>query len=348
MNETRSTQTVPNYPQVLAIGAMIPELLSQDSRWQIIKTYQNCSYWRDIDNQLICVGNERIGRGPFTITCSAVPPFSSEQSPPAEMLFARNRIFDHRGRVCLNLDGAPLWQAGFATSAPDSAALADDLALLRVAARRSAPAESLGALIPTLCHFSGQQPVATTPVASLVHRLVLDTIEQLRQVATTHPESALPTTIAISLQRLIGLGYGLTPSGDDFCAGYLLGLAKMQQNGTALSLAGLLHDAAQRRTTAVSLAFFRALARGLVTQTHHQLLDCLGNQHCSQRHRILRDTADHGGTSGWDTLAGLVFGIEQAIAMSQIKDNQRFRHSALRARSGRRPPVDTCRVMGIN
>ncbi|BDD87942.1 DUF2877 domain-containing protein [Desulfofustis limnaeus] len=348
MNETRATQTVPNYPQVLAIGAMIPELLSQSSRWQIIKTYRNCSYCRDVENQLICIGNERIGRGPFTITCTAVLPFSAEQSPSAEVLFAHDQLFVHRGRVCLNLDGAPLWQAGFATSAPDLAALADDLALLSETARRSAPAESLGALIPTLCRFSGQEPVATTPVASLVHRHVLDTIEQLRQVVTTHPGSVLPTTIAASLQRLIGLGYGLTPSGDDFCAGYLLGLAKMQQSGTALSLAGLLHEAAQRRTTAVSLAFFQALARGLVTQMHHQLLECLGNTHCSQRHQTLFDTADHGGTSGWDTLAGLVFGIEQAIAMSQGKDKQRFRHSALHARSGRRPPVNTCRRAGIN
>lgn len=112
------------------------------------------------------------------------------------------------------------------------------------------------------------------------------------------------------LSALIGTGYGLTPSGDDFCCGVILGMARMQKGRGAERLAVALRQKAENKTTPVSLAYFKSLAEARVSETQAQLLNTFGISHEENLRLVLQRTAVHGSTSGWDMLAGFAFGVQ--------------------------------------
>jgi hypothetical protein len=105
-------------------------------------------------------------------------------------------------------------------------------------------------------------------------------------------------------QRLLGVGGGLTPSGDDFVGAALftlhhLGETQWQAAGHALSTA--IHT----RSHAISAALFTDLARGESFEPLHQLLSAT---HVGIEAMLAPATrlAAIGHSSGWDMLTGMI------------------------------------------
>lgn len=111
--------------------------------------------------------------------------------------------------------------------------------------------------------------------------------------------------LADEAQTLIGLGPGLTPSGDDFLGGMLLALRACGRGAHADSLWRWLKPRLAQRTSPISAAHLGAAAAG---EAHEALHDCL------DRLFLNRDGWDEaleridavGHCSGWDGLAGAV------------------------------------------
>jgi hypothetical protein len=139
-------------------------------------------------------------------------------------------------------------------------------------------------------------------ISSLLH-------ERVSRVTKNIAKDFAMTGRARGFDQLIGLGYGLTPSGDDFLAGVVMGFHKMQKHRQAILLARHLYSKAQGKTTTISLAFYRALADGRVAEPYLLYLDMIGRKENAQREHLFNRLTHFGGTSGWDTLAGIVFGI---------------------------------------
>ena len=125
---------------------------------------------------------------------------------------------------------------------------------------------------------------------------------------------------ACGLDQLIGLGYGLTPSGDDFLAGVVMGFHKMQKHREAMLLARHFYRKAEGKTTTISLAFYRALADGRVAELHLRFLEMIGGEDKTERENLFNQVTDFGGTSGWDTLAGIIFGIN--MVQQSLKESR--------------------------
>jgi hypothetical protein len=156
-----------------------------------------------------------------------------------------------------------------------------DLTLLRDAARGRTPAEGLGCL------------VAGTSNALCAHaQPALDAIDEWLA------GNALDARIA----QLIGLGPGLTPSGDDYLGGVMVALHSLGRNSQSTALWRWLEPRLAARTSAISAAHLAAAAAG---QAHEAL------------HRILAGEIDLdaldavGHCSGWDALAGAVAVLRQ-------------------------------------
>jgi hypothetical protein len=105
---------------------------------------------------------------------------------------------------------------------------------------------------------------------------------------------------AHAVRDLVGLGHGLTPSGDDFLAGALAALDALDQTNMHAALARAVIAAADR-TTPLSATFLRAAAAGHVGESLHAMIAAVltgdGDAALATARRI-------GHTSGWDTLAG--------------------------------------------
>jgi hypothetical protein len=123
-------------------------------------------------------------------------------------------------------------------------------------------------------------------------------------------------------RRLIGLGPGLTPSGDDFLVGCLRGLWLLHQNQRAASLmrqclrAGLLPDL-DDRTTRVGAEFVRhALGGAFAEILDWAALTLLAPAHLQAVRYAINRVLIQGETSGTDTTLGLLTCLEGLLCIS--------------------------------
>ena len=117
------------------------------------------------------------------------------------------------------------------------------------------------------------------------------------------------TTMIQTLLSLLGLGSGLTPSGDDFTIGLLLSLNRWQslfQPGLNLSvLNNKVVEAAYRNTTTLSANLIECATLGLADERLIQAVDYLAIGK-SQPAEIRSGLRDWGNSSGIDALVGMI------------------------------------------
>lgn len=157
-----------------------------------------------------------------------------------------------------------------------------DIGALEYAARGRVPSEGLGCLI-TLAHnaLSGHAQPA------------LDALERW----------LIGNALDDDAQMLIGLGPGLTPSGDDYLGGLLIALHALGRRPQAQGLWRWL-EPRLARTSAISGAHLAAAAAGEGHEALHACLHALASRNADWT-RTLDQVASVGHVSGWDALAGI-------------------------------------------
>jgi hypothetical protein len=106
--------------------------------------------------------------------------------------------------------------------------------------------------------------------------------------------------------QLIGLGPGLTPSGDDYLGGVLMALRWLGRSSQADSLWRWLEPRLAGRTSAISAAHLAAAAAGQVHEALHEVLENLSAWQVPDLLPSLAKLDRVGHSSGWDALAGIV------------------------------------------
>jgi hypothetical protein len=144
----------------------------------------------------------------------------------------------------------------------------------------------------------GRLLVGALPPFPLDHRV--DAAHAMANAAGTGDAEAFATAAL----RLLGVGGGLTPSGDDFVGAALftlhhLGIGDARWRETA----GALTAAARTRTHAVSAALFADLAAG---ESFAPLHDLLGAADTGAMLEPARRLTAIGHSSGWDMLCGMI------------------------------------------
>jgi len=129
--------------------------------------------------------------------------------------------------------------------------------------------------------------------------------------ACARDDAAAATPAALAL---LGLGGGLTPSGDDFVGGALfarrlLAAAHLADAPGWNRLAGVVTEAAATRTHPISAALLGDLARGCGHAPLHDLVAALAAGETARARRAAASLVRLGHSSGWDMLAGLGAGF---------------------------------------
>ena len=109
---------------------------------------------------------------------------------------------------------------------------------------------------------------------------------------------------------LIGLGPGLTPSGDDYLGGAMIALIMSGRAEDAASLARPALAMAAEGTNRISAAHLRAAAKGLGADALHRTIDALARADDAALAAGLRGLDAIGHSSGWDALAGAVSALK--------------------------------------
>lgn len=111
-------------------------------------------------------------------------------------------------------------------------------------------------------------------------------------------------------RTLIGLGPGLTPSGDDALVGFEAACSAV---GSALAgfVAGALDDV-DERTTAIAATFLQHAGRGEFAERLHGVLEDFVGSDDSRIWPAIERTIAWGASSGTDCLVGILLGLDAA------------------------------------
>lgn len=138
-------------------------------------------------------------------------------------------------------------------------------------------------------------------------------------------------TFELAASRLLGVGGGLTPSGDDVVGGMLFGLHVLHSAAGDDAAARRWHAAglgiltrAEQRTHAISAALLRDLASGQTYDALHDLANTLFQADASATHpeNLARAIAHAravtaiGHSSGWDMLTGFLASLTGTLAFT--------------------------------
>jgi len=182
--------------------------------------------------------------------------------------------------VTVSLESASSWAAP-----PAQRAARPNLAALRSCLDGHVPDEGLGCVI---LGVHNALSVHAQPALEAIDRWLAG--------------NALGTEIA----QLIGLGPGLTPSGDDYLGGVLVALRWVGRGAQADSLWRWLEPRLAAGTSAISAAHLAAAAGGEAHEALHEVLRDMSAWEAPDLLPALARLDSIGHTSGWDALAGIV------------------------------------------
>lgn len=301
---------------VLDFGRPARDRLACSRRWTAIARFRRSTYLRSENGDIVCLCSPSIDPGPLNIRCALPEAFDwrnleNGADPTIEvdgesLRFGRRIIFDF-GR-------ARIWEPA-RVHGIRRAAFARLEAVLDAAAFR-APASGLAQIFQPARSRSvpARSPIADgvcDAAAPALHALAL----WLRDTRLPRrSRNRRPPTAAIDL---IGLGPGLTPSGDDFLGGLMIGLRALKRDDLAVRLARLVLPEAGTRTGAISYAHLVCAARGQGGEALHRTIAAIAGSAPLDTGSCLDGIGRMGATSGWDALAGAVmpFRIQLEAAM---------------------------------
>lgn len=287
-----------------SIGPIAVDLLADHADVEVIAAFEH-SFYLLMQGGLVCAGAESIGRGPINVTLAEADKVDWRQSG----VFHEVKGQSHADRlvigqdVTLSLASAERWQAPLWVAFDEKAA-GRGLAALRALAAGRLPHEGLASLV-----FSADAGGARTPEAKAAAQQMRDLQVRMPQVLASEADDG---TIR-SLTLLLGLGPGLTPSGDDLIGGIMLALTALGRPGLRDSIWQALVPELGDLTTEISAMHLSAAADGLGAEAIHALANTVLAGNTRELPERLDRVAHIGHCSGWDTLAGFVLTMTAAL-----------------------------------
>jgi Protein of unknown function (DUF2877) len=274
------------------------------------------SFYLRAGEMLLCVGEPAIGNGPLTLIVGDDVRLSGLDLRPGEAALISEREIVIGERVQLCLDACEVWRSPAWPNAAPPAVLIETCEALasRVGAASAGLAPvAFGAPAPT--PFAR---IASERIAQFRSWLVEQTVgwakprssrrarADQRMVGTlrfAHPtgESGRSKSAPAAVRDLVGLGPGLTPSGDDFLTGALAVLDAIGEADVRATLARVIMQALPGRTSPLSACLLRAACAGHVGERLHDAVSALlvGDVEAA-----IEAAENIGDSSGRDMLAG--------------------------------------------
>lgn len=243
---------------------------------EVCAVFRRSLYLRFPGERYACLGDGSLGRGPLNARVSHRRALGA--------LAAGDR-------VTVSPAGATLWVPRPLESRPSRSKLVANLDSLNRAVTRRPAREGLGGAIAG----------AVSPLLDHARPALAALDSWLEQPRAPVPPGA---------RSLIGLGPGLTPSGDDYLGGLMVGLRATGRRAAAAALWRWLDRQAAERTSAISRAHLAAAAQGEAHEALHACVEALFAAKAPRgdaRWSLLLSRLDAvGHCSGRDGLAGVV------------------------------------------
>ncbi len=283
-----------------SIGQIARQALQRADKATVIASFDR-SFYMDVDHQIICVVDERLYDGPLNLllrTEERSPGFFDRPITAGEPWTVRSDALWTVDEPAIRIDfGASAGWRPKPRSAlvPDCRKVEGSLNELKKLAGAYPRPDGLLDLIlgPDIEPESAVARAAWAPIRGV-------------QKATVRWLDDGSSDMMVSLGDLLGLGPGLTPSGDDVIAGLLIAAHYLGKGRAASALWRRLESVAGVRTHQISLAHLSAAGQGMGAAPLHDLLDALIENRTEAIAKALDAVAKIGHCSGWDAVGGLL------------------------------------------
>lgn len=291
MNAAAAHSTADSPVAARLAGVEARRILDSARDGRVAATFERTLYLR-FGEDWVCLGGPALPPGPLSLACDG---FTAENwariARQGTTVRSDGNALSFQGGDVIAFSGAITWQPA-PMPLPGAARLREGLSLLSAHLPPTVEREGLARFLQS-----------TTPGTkeSLVVRAAAPAIEALAEWLAGRSEQGLPLW---AVEKLLGLGPGLTPSGDDFLAGVLLALHHLARHREAEPLAQAIHARAQLATVEVSAAYLRCAARGLAAEPLHRAFAACATADDEAIRAALDSFDGLGHSSPWDTLAG--------------------------------------------
>ena len=333
------------------IGKPVWELLPQYGlAGTVIASFSRSCWLETPGGRLFAVADHELGEGPLTVGIELPdgPTLSELGVNPGTELVADGVDFRLGNRLMLRTAATTLWRPAPLGPRTSTDEMAHRLRALIDFVAADAPAEGLAPLINHLSQMAYGDVPAPDDVGA-VPRLAMPSVALLAKGVVQGDGGSIDQAV----QGLIGLGPGLTPSGDDMLGGLMVALRTVllpvsygenslrecPESNSVLIIDELSRSIFRHfaRTNRISAALLEQAALGIGSAAQHQVLECLLElTPAMDLDNSVERLVNSGHTSGWDTLTGLLFGI--ALALRLTKSGLPYAESVKAAIDSRQKP----------
>ena len=292
------------------MGPLAAQLLSERGSGEIGAVFEH-SFYVSLRGAWICLLPSRFGNGPLNVL------YGTGQHPKAPVRFGdavsvANKTLRVGTSVTFSFAAAKFWSPPSA-GAWDSTSLARGLAELGAVLRTHPfPQESFAAC----CLARSEASARSGPATSAAVRPMRQLLDMLARSISAGNAGDLDIEPVLPL---IGLGGGLTPSGDDALGGAMIALHCMGCDWLCDAFWSQLQSKAATATGHISYAHLEAAAKGYGHEALHGTLNALlaGRVGDLRTNLVGIDAVGH--TSGWDALAGAALALQAWTAAAANK-----------------------------
>lgn len=286
-------------------GAHAERFVARHASARVVALFSR-SLHLEADGDFLCLGDASIGRGPLNAIMAAEDWARLAGSvPEAGGVAVVGRRAIGIGGTAIDTSCARPWRPAPWPPAIGRARQLEVVERLVHLARDRAPADGLARMVLA---------PAAEPCSTL-ERIARPRIERLRAWVAIGPSAAARGRPPVDL---LGLGPGLTPSGDDLLCGALLALHAVEGTAMAAGLSREIAATAPAATSPLSAAFLRAAAEGLGSEPVHTAIAAVLGGRVEALASRLEAVGRIGHTSGWDALAGALL-VLQAFGTTAVQ-----------------------------
>jgi len=295
---------------ILRSGILAREFCQRDARAEVAAVFDR-SFCLRAGDRFICVGAPVIGNGPLTLIADSSCRLTNLGLYPGRSAFISDQCIAIGDSIAFTLDRCEPWRPPPWPAPPSPARLTDICAALVSAAAVEAPGTGFGEIF--------RLPARTThwtALTSLAHGPIARFESWLSDALIT---DRAPAIAAAPIQGLIGLGPGLTPSGDDFLMGALAVLDALAERKIHAALARAFADISPTSTSPLSHCFLSAATAGHIGEHLHGAVAWIMS---GNRDAAIATVRNIGHSSGWDMLAGIATTLRIVAAKRGRTDRQ--------------------------
>ena len=291
------------------VGAFAKDFLDAPGEAKIIGVFRRSLYVENTFGRVACIGERGIGPGPLNALCEFPGDVDFTQIvEPGSPAKIRDGWMQLGPRMKIDISRPVAWEPEPFPVGWNLEFFLENLPVLAQWIAETGPREGLAPLIAQV--VSGEELSYEDAFQAVSWKGISSFRLWLSHSLTQAEDLEFPAIAS----RLVGLGPGLTPSGDDFWCGVMIALRALGFMDILEKVSGAVLKLAEERTNKISRAHLECAAGGQGAQALHETISALGAADEARWRSALRELDKIGHSSGWDSLAGVVCVLESVAS----------------------------------